>query len=80
MAFVSVDDASPDVDFDGDNETDDTVRLTRFLFDCSDDSEEDDDDWVVVAVTDSVILFDGLVGTSVIKGIVSTSSAERIVS
>ncbi len=44
FVLVSVDVSLADVNFDGDNEIDDTVRLIRFLFDCSTDADDDDDD------------------------------------
>ncbi len=78
LAFSSVDVSLLDVSFDGDNEIEDTVRLTRFLFDDSNDGDEGDDG--VVVVIDSVVLFvgvGGFVDTSVVIAPDPASSVER---
>ena len=61
--------------FDGDCESDDTVRLLRFFVENSDDGDEDEsDDCVAVSIVDSLGV-GGLADASVV-----TSSAERTVS
>ncbi len=82
LFLFSIDVSSADVSFDGDNEIEDTVRLTRFLFDCSIDADDEVDDWVAVII-DSVVLFvgvGGFVDTSVVTVVDPASSAERTVS
>jgi hypothetical protein len=45
LLLLSIDVSPADVSFDGDNEIEDTVRLTRFLFDCcSFDVDDEGDD------------------------------------
>jgi len=80
LAFSSVDVSLIDVSFDGDNEIEDTVRLTRFLFDGSNDGVDDEGDNGAI---DSVVLFvgvGGFVDTSVVIVTDPASSVERTVS
>jgi hypothetical protein len=45
LVLFSVDISPVDVaNFDGDNDIEDTVRLIRFLFDCSNDDDEEEED------------------------------------
>ena len=78
--FYYLIDVSPAVvSFDGDNEIEDTVRLTRFLLDCSIDGDDDEE------MIDLLYYFGGVIGGFVFRQLLllvvdSVSSAERTVS